>query len=144
MANRKIVRFICFALILSPIPFPAAADENRWWPVQAMPKGLVRLQKDLPAPRASCDMMAQSVAGLAAKAVNEGRADEMVWVGTDNIDMPQEHAEAQGGARGYTPVTWCVERLPASIRTVAPEELVWRIRMKHNPAQTRKLIQDWP
>jgi hypothetical protein len=82
MAIRNIVRFICFALIFSLIPFPAAADENRWWPVQAMPKGLVRLQKDLPAPRASCDMMAQSVAGLAAKAVNEGRADEMVWVGT--------------------------------------------------------------
>ena len=32
-------------------------------------------------------MMAQSVAGLAAKAVNEGRADEMVWVGIDNIDV---------------------------------------------------------
>ena len=87
MALRNIVRFICCALILSPMPFPAAADENRWWPVQAMPKGLVRLQKDLPAPRASCDMMAQSVAGLAAKAVNEGRGDEMVWVGTDNIDI---------------------------------------------------------
>jgi hypothetical protein len=87
MAIRNIVRFICFALILSPIPFPAAADENRWWPVQAMPKALLRLQKDLPAPRASCDMMAQSVAGLAAKAVNEGRADEMVWVGTGNIDI---------------------------------------------------------
>jgi hypothetical protein len=27
------------------------------------------------------------VAGLAAKAVNESRADEMVWVGTDNIDI---------------------------------------------------------
>ena len=52
-----------------------------------MPRALVRLQNDLPAPRASCEMMAQSVAGLAAKAVNEGRADEMVWVGTDNIDI---------------------------------------------------------
>jgi hypothetical protein len=59
-------------------------------------------------------------------------------------DMPQENAEAHGGERGYTPVTWCVERLPASIRAVGPEELFWRIRMKHNPEQTRKLIQDWP
>jgi hypothetical protein len=59
-------------------------------------------------------------------------------------DMPQENAEAQGGARGYTLVTWCVERLPASIRAVGPEELVWRIRMQHNPEQTRKMIQDWP
>ena len=87
MNIRKVVRFICFALIFSPIPFPAVADENRWWPVQAMPKALVRLQNELPTPRASCEMMAQSVAGLAAKAVNEGRADEMVWVGSDNIDI---------------------------------------------------------
>ena len=35
------------------------------------------------------------------------------------------------------------EKIPASIRTVGPEELVWRIRMRHNPEQTRKLIQDW-
>jgi len=66
--------------------------------------------------------------------------------GTDENaeDMSQENAEARGGERGYAPVTWCAERLPASIRTVGPEELVWRIRMKHNPEQTRKLIQDWP
>ncbi len=87
MSIRRIVPFICFALISSAISFPAAAEESRWWPVQTMPRALVRLQKDLPAPRASCQMMAQSVAGLAAKAVNEGRADEMVWVGTDNIDI---------------------------------------------------------
>jgi hypothetical protein len=64
--------------------------------------------------------------------------------GENAEDMPQENAETQGGERGYTPVTWCVERLPVKIRTVGPEELFWRIRMKHNPAQTRKLIQDWP
>jgi hypothetical protein len=87
MNIRKIVRLIGFALIFSPIPFRAAADDNRWWPVQAMPRALVRLQDELPAPRASCEMMAQSVAGLAAKAVNEGRADEMVWVGSDNVDV---------------------------------------------------------
>ena len=92
MNIRKLVRLICFALIVTPIPFPAAADANRWWPVQAMPKVLVRLQKDLPAPRAPCEMMAQSVAGLAAKAVNEGRADEMVWVGTDNVDIEDWYA----------------------------------------------------
>jgi hypothetical protein len=57
-------------------------------------------------------------------------------------NMPQENAGAHGGERGYAPVTWCVERLPTGIRTVSPEELVWRIRMKHNPEQTRKLIGD--
>ena len=58
-------------------------------------------------------------------------------------DMPQENAEAQGGERGYAPVMWCVERLPASIRAVGPEELVWRIRMKHDPEETKQLIQKW-
>jgi len=55
-------------------------------------------------------------------------------------NMPQENARAAGGVRGYTPVNWCVERLPASIRVVSPEELIWRIRMQHDPSQTRKLI----
>ena len=59
-------------------------------------------------------------------------------------DMPQDHAAAQGGVRGYAPVTWCAERLPANIRTVSPEELIWRTRMKHNTEQTRKLIGGWP
>ena len=55
-------------------------------------------------------------------------------------DMPQENAAVEGGIRGYSPVIWCAERLPASVRVVSPEELVWRIRMKHDPSQTRKLI----
>jgi hypothetical protein len=59
-------------------------------------------------------------------------------------NMPQEDAAAKGGQSVYAPVTWCAERLPANIRTVGPEELIWRIRMKHNPEQTKKLIQDWP
>lgn len=55
-------------------------------------------------------------------------------------DMPQENAADEGGVRGYSPVTWCAGRLPASVRVVSPEELVWRIRMKHDPSQTKKLI----
>jgi len=59
-------------------------------------------------------------------------------------NMPQENAAAQGGVRGYTPVTWCAARLPSNIRTVSPEELIWRIRMKHNAQETQKLIAQWP
>ena len=59
-------------------------------------------------------------------------------------DMPQENAAAQGGTRGYTPVTWCAARLPENIRTVSPEELIWRIRMQHDARQTRELIGGWP
>jgi hypothetical protein len=31
-----------------------------------------------------------------------------------------------------------------NIRTVSPEERIWRIRMKHNTEQTQKLITAWP
>lgn len=58
----------------------------------------------------------------------------------DAENMSQDNAEAAGGVRGYSPVTWCAARLPASIRVVSPEELAWRIRMQHDPAQTKKLI----
>lgn len=59
-------------------------------------------------------------------------------------EMPQENAAGEGGARGYAPVAWCAARLPSSIRTVLPEELIWRIRMQHNSQQTRKLMAAWP
>ena len=39
--------------------------------------------------RAAYQMMVQSVAGLAAKAVNEGRGDELVWVGTEHLDVEE-------------------------------------------------------
>ena len=55
-------------------------------------------------------------------------------------DIHQEAAPAQGSARGYAPTTWCAARLPASIRVVSPEELIWRIRMKGDPEQTKQLI----
>lgn len=61
----------------------------------------------------------------------------------DAENMPQENAAAAGGVRGYSPVTWCGERLPASIRIVSPEELAWRIRMQHDPSQTKKLISQF-
>jgi len=58
-------------------------------------------------------------------------------------NMPQDNAAANGGIRGYAPVTWCAERLPASIRVVSPEELVWRIRMRHDPLQAKMLISQF-
>ena len=61
----------------------------------------------------------------------------------DAENLQQIDAPVRGGIRGYTPVVWCAERLPASIRVVCPEELIWRIRMQHNPEQTRKLIEEF-
>jgi hypothetical protein len=65
--------------------------------------------------------------------------------GTDENaeNMPQEQAPVEGGIRGYTPAVWCADRLPSSIRTIRPEELAWRIRMKHNAEQTRHVIAEW-
>ena len=87
-----IVRYICMASLwlcaLTPVSASYADDaapsgEARWWPVQKMPKALILLeQNDFPPPRVSYEMVAQSVAGLAAKAVNEGQGDELVWIGT--------------------------------------------------------------
>jgi len=61
----------------------------------------------------------------------------------DAENMPQENAANENGVRGYSPVAWCAERLPAGIRAVSPEELAWRIRMKHDPSQTEKLISQF-
>ena len=65
--------------------------------------------------------------------------------GTDEKaeDMPQADGPAQG-ERGYGPVTWCAGRLGESVRVVGPEELVWRIRMKHDPGQTSRVIERLP
>ena len=57
-------------------------------------------------------------------------------------NIPQIDATSQGGTRGATPVQWCVERLDPSIHVVTPEELVWRLRMRHNQEQTEKILAD--
>jgi hypothetical protein len=76
-------------LILIFALLPAAAEDGRWWPVQVLPKALVRTEnwQRFPAPNGAYQMMVQSVAGLAAQGVNEGRCDELVWVGTDHPDL---------------------------------------------------------
>ncbi|QEH34723.1 hypothetical protein OJF2_32650 [Aquisphaera giovannonii] len=55
-------------------------------------------------------------------------------------EIPQDEGPSRG-VRGYVPATWCAERLPDSIRVVSPEELAWRIRMRHDPEATRKAIR---
>lgn len=63
--------------------------------------------------------------------------------GTDENgeNMAQDSAETQHGLSGYQPAKWCAERLPADIRVIGPEEMAWRIRMKHNPSQTNVLLR---
>jgi hypothetical protein len=90
-----VVVMVCFSSVRSwAQDFAAAsvsrdadsAEHSRWWPVQAMPKAIVRLEQSASSQLAH-EMLAQSVAGLAAKAVNEGRGDEMVWIGSGNRNV---------------------------------------------------------
>jgi hypothetical protein len=55
-------------------------------------------------------------------------------------NLPRGGAADQG-VRGYAPVTWCAGRLPKEIRVLCPEELAWRVRMKHDPERTRAEIE---
>lgn len=59
----------------------------------------------------------------------------------DAENLPQSDAPAHGGIRGYVPTLWSAERLPESIRVVSPYELLWRIRMQHDPKQTMITIK---
>lgn len=56
--------------------------------------------------------------------------------------MDQKDAPQQGGVCGYGPVGWCVDRLPDNVRVVLPEELLWRIRMQKDPAQTEAAMKE--
>jgi hypothetical protein len=85
---------LLLAGLFCAVPAQAGRDADRWWPVQALPKAVVRTsnQQEFPAPRAALQMMVQSVAGLAAQAVNEGRGDELVWVNDGNPDVEDWYA----------------------------------------------------
>ena len=64
--------------------------------------------------------------------------------GTDESaeELNQKDAETHGGVRGLTPTKWCIDRLPSTIRVISPEEMVWRVRMQHDPNQTRKELEN--
>src|SRR5262245_32654467 len=121
----------CLALALSPPPAspggkpapqadtPGGEGEGRWFPRQVAPAALVRATNDerLAGPRLATEMMVQSVAGLAALAVNEGRCDEMVWVATGNADLERWYAGL------------LARRPPPEVRgALAPWDLVERYR----------------
>ena len=84
---------LCFLLAAAPSLPGAGQDSPRWWPDQARPDALVTLPTETFAPVEPFagneaghgtlgpeHMLAQSLAGLMAQAVNEGRLDEIVWM----------------------------------------------------------------
>src|SRR5579863_9675954 len=91
----------CLLYLLAWLVFAHAcpgADEDRWWPTQIFPKVIVRTanQQEFPEPRLALQMMVQSVAGLAAKAVNERRGDELVWVYNGDGDLEKWYQRLLG------------------------------------------------
>src|SRR5215213_6101257 len=75
------IALICTVLLSTAPAVGTAADApvaaDRWWPVQKAPRVVVR---GVAEPDRAEHLLLQSVAGLAAQAVNEGRGDEMVWI----------------------------------------------------------------
>lgn len=62
-----------------------AEDDDRWWPVQKLPAGVMQTRER--GLSAAEQMLAQSVAGLTAKSVNQSTGDEMVWVSINHDDI---------------------------------------------------------
>src|SRR4051812_36500204 len=63
----------------------AVSEEERWWPVQKVPKTIIRASVG----GVAHQMLLQSVAGLAAKAVDEGQGQELLWVETGNASLEE-------------------------------------------------------
>ncbi len=86
----------------------------------------------------------------AAEGAEKAGKKELSWVTVhawsafekaEGKDEDAENLEAgDKGQFGISPVKWCVERLDNKVRVVTPEELIWRIRMDHNPEQTKAEI----
>jgi hypothetical protein len=49
--------------------------------------------------------------------------------------------DSHQGSRGLTPVKWCIDRIDPLTKVVTVEELLWRIRMKRYPEQTKGIIE---
>ena len=60
------------------------------------------------------------------------------WSGFQKIESNDENAEngvfqKNGHSAGVTPTKWCIDRIDKSVKVITPIEMLWRIRMNHNP-----------
>ena len=66
------------------------------------------------------------------------------WSGFKNTGDEQTENSTYGdpnSSAGVTPIGWCAQKLSDDIKVVNPEELLWRIRMRHDPQQTTRAIE---
>ena len=76
--------------LLINVPVFAGGADDRWWPTQAFPKSRGSRRQTNNNFRnyvSRLQMMVQSVAGLAAKSVNQDQGDELVWVSNGDGDL---------------------------------------------------------
>jgi len=71
---------------------------------------------------------------------------EHAWSGFKQSETNDENAEngqfgQPGNETGLIPVDWTIQRLKKDVKVVNIEELLWLIRMDHNPEQTNRVIQ---
>lgn len=89
--------------ILGIVASSCFSETNRWLPVQKVPKGVVKAidydqlaespnGKSTQGPIGATHILVQSLAGLAAQAVNDGYGDEMVWIDVETQDYQQWYA----------------------------------------------------
>ena len=93
-------------ILLSGLQSASDTETCRWWPVQKAPAGVVRVvlsQADSNPPSVignrPLHMLVESLAGLAAKAVSEGRDDEMAWLALGSVDYEDWFAHAAARQR---------------------------------------------
>lgn len=68
--------------------FSICATADAWWPQQKVPDQLILVANaESGKARLPGEALIQSVAGLAAKSVNEGNANDLVWVDTGRPDI---------------------------------------------------------
>lgn len=78
-----------------------------------------------------------------ATAINKGienRTETMDYTIVHAWSIFENPANTGENAGGMKPVKWCINLLDEKIKIVSPEELLWRIRMKHNKKETHNVI----
>jgi len=96
---RKVLIILSLVLLCAPVTGSTTKDspgDDYWWPVQQPPGSIVICPvdtKNIPE-----HMLAESISGLAAQAVNDGKSDEMVWLKRTD---PKPRWEMSGGYDAY-------------------------------------------
>ena len=82
----------------------------------------------------------QKVADIINKDI-EGKDESMEWTAIHSWSEFKNPADTSETAIGVQPLKWTIDQMNDEINIVSPEELIWRIRMKHYPEQTSNVIR---